>query len=103
MSFKVIFNNKEKIYDAPITVLDVVGKDRSIICAYVNGRVRELTYTLDKDSEIVPLTCKDRDAKPIYEASLRFFVDMKADLMQNSVLSETHRQILNLQKSWLFI
>ncbi len=76
MSFKVIFNNKEKIYDAPITVLDVVGKDKSIICAYVNGRVRELTYTLDKDSEIVPLTCKDRDAKPIYESSLRFLVAM---------------------------
>ena len=76
MSFKVVFNNKEKIYDAPITVLDVVGKDKSIICAYVNGRVRELTYTLDKDSEIVPLTCKDRDAKPIYESSLRFLVAM---------------------------
>ena len=76
MSFKVVFNNKEKIYDAPITVLDVVGKDKSIICAYVNGRVRELTYTLDKDSEIIPLTCKDRDAKPIYESSLRFLVAM---------------------------
>ena len=76
MPFKVVFNNKEKIYDAPITVLDIVGKDRNIICAYVNGRVRELTYTIDKDSEIVPLTCKDRDAKPIYESSLRFLVAM---------------------------
>ena len=76
MPIKVVFNNKEKIYDAPITVLDVVGKDRDIICAYVNGRVRELTYTIDKDSEIIPLTCKDRDAKPIYESSLRFLVAM---------------------------
>ena len=76
MSFKVIFNGKEKIYDAPITVLDIVGKDKDIVCAYVNRRVRELTYTIDKDSEIVPLTCKDRDAKPIYEASLRFLVAM---------------------------
>ena len=76
MPFKVVFNNKEKIYDAPITVLDIVGKDRNIICAYVNGRVRELTYTIDKDSEIIPLTCKDRDAKPIYESSLRFLVAM---------------------------
>ena len=76
MSFKVVFNNKEKIYNAPITVLDVVGTDKNIICAYVNGRVRELTYTLDKDSEIIPLTCKDRDAKPIYESSLRFLVAM---------------------------
>ena len=76
MPIKVVFNNTEKIYDAPITVLDVVGKDNNIICAYVNGRVRELTYTIDKDSEIIPLTCKDRDAKPIYESSLRFLVAM---------------------------
>ncbi|MBP3733309.1 MAG: hypothetical protein J6I84_08710, partial [Bacilli bacterium] len=76
MPIKVVFNNTEKIYDAPVTVLDVVGKDKNIICAYVNGRVRELTYTIDKDSEIVPLTCKDRDAKPIYESSLRFLVAM---------------------------
>ncbi len=76
MPIKVVFNNTEKIYDAPVTVLDVVGKDRNIICAYVNGRVRELTYTIDKDSEIIPLTCKDRDAKPIYESSLRFLVAM---------------------------
>ena len=76
MPIKVVFNNTEKIYDAPVTVLDIVGKDRDIICAYVNGRVRELTYTIDKDSEIIPLTCKDRDAKPIYESSLRFLVAM---------------------------
>ena len=31
---------------------------------------------LDKDSEVVPLTTSDRDAKPIYEASLRFLVAM---------------------------
>ena len=31
---------------------------------------------LDKDSEIVPLTCKDNDAMRIYEASLRFLVAM---------------------------
>lgn len=76
MSFKVLFNNQEKIYDQPIKVMDVVGNDRNIVCAYVNHRVRELTYTIDKDSEIIPLTCKDRDAKPIYESSLRFLVAM---------------------------
>ena len=76
MSFKVIFNNKEKVYDQPISVLDIVGNDREIICANVNHRVRELTYMIDKDSEIVPLTCKDRDAMRIYESSLRFLVAM---------------------------
>ena len=76
MAFKVIFNNEEKTYEQPVTVLDIVGKDHNILCAYVNRRVRELTYTIDKDSEIVPLTFKDRDAMRIYEASLRFLVAM---------------------------
>ena len=76
MPFKVIFNNETKTYDHPVTVLDIVGDSKDIICAYVNKRVRELTYTIDKDSEIIPLTSKDRDAKPAYEASLRFLVAM---------------------------
>ena len=76
MSFKVIFNNTEKIYDKPVKVLDIVGDDKEIVCAYVNNRVRELTYTIEKDSKVVALTCKDRDAKPTYESSLRFLVAM---------------------------
>ena len=55
MSFNVTFNKETKTYDKPITVLEVVGNDKDIICAYVNRRVRELTYVLDKDSEVVPL------------------------------------------------
>ena len=76
MAFKVFFNNEEKVYKNPVTVLDVVGPNKDYICAYVNHRVRELTYVLDKDSEIVPLTCKDKDAMHIYEASVRFLVAM---------------------------
>ena len=76
MSFNIIFNGETKKFDSPVTVLDVVGKDRSIVCAYVNNRVRELTYVLDKDATVVALTNKDRDAKQTYEASLRFLVAM---------------------------
>ena len=76
MAFKVFFNNKEKEYDAPVSVLDIVGDNKDIVCAYVNHRVRELTYMIDKDAEVIPLTVKDRDAKPIYESSLRFLVAM---------------------------
>ena len=76
MSYNVTFKGEKKTYEEPITVLDVVGKDKSILCAYVNNRVRELTYVLEKDSVVVPLTVKDRDAKPTYEASLRFLVAM---------------------------
>ena len=76
MSFKIIFNNEEKIYEQPVKVLDIVGDSREYLAAYVNKRVRELTYVIDKDSEIVPLTFKDRDAMRIYESSLRFLVAM---------------------------
>ena len=41
MAFKVLFNNEEKIYDNPVSVLDIVGPDRDIVCASVNRRVRE--------------------------------------------------------------
>ena len=76
MSFSVTFNNEIKVYDKPTKILDIVGDDKDIICVKVNSRVRELTYTVDYDCEIVPLTAKDRDAKPTYEASLRFLVAM---------------------------
>ncbi len=76
MSFNITFNGEQKTYIKPVTVLDIVGTDKSIVCAYVNNRVRELTYILEKDATVVPLTCKDRDAKQTYEASLRFLVAM---------------------------
>lgn len=76
MSITITFNGEKKVFDKAVTVLEVIGESRDFICAYVNGRVRELTYLLEADSTIVPLTTKDRDAKPTYEASLRFIVAM---------------------------
>ncbi len=76
MSFSVTFNNETKQYDNPLTILDIIGDSKDYVCAYVNGRVRELTYLLDKDAVLVPLTCKDRDARAIYESSLRYLVAM---------------------------
>lgn len=75
-NFTIIFNDQKKVYDRPVSVLDIVGHDKNIVCAYVNKRVRELTYTIDYDATIEPLTCKDRDAKWPYESSLRFLVAM---------------------------
>ena len=48
MSFNIIFNGEKKTYEK----------------------------TVEKDATVVPLTCKDRDAKQTYEASLRFLVAM---------------------------
>ena len=76
MSFNITFNNETKTYEKPVSVLEIVGNSRDYVCAYVNRRVRELTYVVDKDSVIVPLTVKDRDAKASYESSLRFLVAM---------------------------
>ena len=76
MSFVVTFNGEKKTYEKPISVLEVVGPSREIVCAYVDNRVRELTYVIDHNATVVALTCKDRDAKQTYEASLRFVVAM---------------------------
>ena len=76
MAFAVTFENQTKKYDKPTTVLDIVGPNKDYVCVKVNKRVRELTYPIDKNSEIEVLTTKDRDAMRIYEASLRFLVAM---------------------------
>lgn len=76
MSYKVLLGTEERIYEKPMQILDILGDSKDYICASVNNRVRELTYTIDKDCKIIPLTSKDRDAKPCYEASLRFLVAM---------------------------
>ena len=85
MSFNITFNGETKAYENPLTVLDIVGNSKDIVCAYVNNRVRELTYVLDKDSTVVALTCKDRDAKQTYEASLRFLVAMAMHRLHKNV------------------
>lgn len=76
MAFAVTFQNQTKKYEKPTTVLDIVGDNKDYVCVKVNKRVRELTYPIDKNSEIEVLTTKDRDAMRIYEASLRFLVAM---------------------------
>ncbi len=74
--FNVVLNNETKTFERPVTILDVVGQNKNYIAAYVNKRVRELTYVIDHDAEVIPLTVKDEDAKHIYEASVRFLVAM---------------------------
>jgi len=74
--FKITLNGEVRVFDKPVTILELIGDDRKYIAAMVNKRVRELTYSIEKDSEVVPLTVKDGDAKNIYEASVRFLVAM---------------------------
>ena len=74
--FTIVFNDQKLTFDRPVSLLEIVGNNKDIVCAYVNKRVRELTYTIDYDATIEALTCKDRDAKWPYESSLRFLVAM---------------------------
>lgn len=76
MKHKITYLGEERFIDTPVSVLDIVGDDRNIFAAHVNGRLRELTYVFNYDAVIEPLTTKDRDGKFIYEASLRFIVAM---------------------------
>ena len=70
MSFVVKYLGKTKTFDKRVKIVDLLEKeDKSIICARVNNRLRELTYELAADSNVEFLTVKDTDAMRIYEAN----------------------------------
>lgn len=77
MSFKILFQGKEKVFEKKVQLRELIDKnDKSIICARVNNRLRELTYEVSDDAKVEFLTVKDGDAVRIYEASLRFVAAM---------------------------
>lgn len=76
MAFTVLFENEKKTYENPLSLLDIIGTDKKYLGGLVNNRIRELTYVIDKDCEVVPLTILDSLTKPMYESSLRFLVAM---------------------------
>lgn len=77
MSFKLTFLGKEKVFEKKVKLHELIdNKDRSIICARVNNRLRELTYEVSDDAKIEFLDVHDGDAVRIYEASLRYVVAM---------------------------
>ena len=96
MGFTVKFNGEEKHYNKAVSILDVVGDNRDYVCARINNRVRELTYMLDSDCVVEPLTCKDRDSIKIYEASVRYLVAMA---MYNIAPEVSFRFSYNISRS----
>lgn len=70
-------NNKEYSYDKPLT-LEKIKDDLKItaFAAKVNNRLRELTFEVERDSNIEFLTLDDKDVVRIYEASLRYLIFM---------------------------
>ena len=97
MSFNITFNGQKTTYSKPVSVLDVVGGDKNIVCAYVNNRVRELTYILEKDAVVVPLTTKDRDAKQTYEDLLKNATTKEIEEQKDATINSLEEQINALQ------
>lgn len=71
--------------------LAAVPKEAPIVAAEVDGELRELTYSLDMDSRVRPVTMADPDGALIYRRSLNFLLEMAfADLHPGSQLRIDH-------------
>ena len=61
--------------------MELTNGNKDILCAIVNGKLRELDYDVYYDSTIEFLTIKDHDANEIYERGIRFIFAMATHLL----------------------
>ncbi|MFA5720322.1 MAG: hypothetical protein WC939_04615 [Acholeplasmataceae bacterium] len=100
---KLTIDGKLYNYDKPIT-LEALKDDLGIeaYAATVNNRIRELTYVLTKDCDVVFLNLLDKDAIRIYESTLRYVILMALkNLYPNTSLKYNYsisRSILAIPK-----
>lgn len=75
---EISINQKLYTYQEPISLIKI--KDdlglKNILAASVNGRLRELSYVIEKSCDIEFLDFNSRDAIRIYESTLRYLVAM---------------------------
>jgi len=77
MKFTLKYNGRVTEHSKKISLLSLIGtENKDIICARVNNRIRDLTYEVYYDAEIVFLTVKDQDAIRPYETSVRYLLAM---------------------------
>ena len=76
MSFTLKFNGVSRTFEKKVKLLDLTDNNKDIICAMVNGRVRELDYDVYYDAEVRFLKVDDHDAMGIYERGIRFLFAM---------------------------
>lgn len=76
--FKVKINNQIKEFDKPIRALELINeKDKhEIFACKINYRLRELTYIINRDTEVEFLTLSDYNAMLVYQNSLRYVLCM---------------------------
>jgi len=71
--------------------LETLKYDAQLIAAVVNGDLRELTYPINIESRVIPITMSDPDGARIYRRSLTFLLEMAfTDLFPDSTLFVDH-------------
>jgi len=76
---KIRFMEKEGVFDAPVTVRQVISAlapeylDTALGC-FCGGGVLELNQTVEKDCSLHPVTFQNEEGRRIYERSLRFIM-----------------------------
>lgn len=81
MGINLNIDGKEVFFDKKIKLLDITNGDKSIICARVNNRTRDLDYVVDSDANIKLLTLKSSSAMGIYENSIRYLFCMACHIL----------------------
>ena len=70
---KINFGEKSIEKDAPITVFEAASElelaSRATLVAVVNGKVREMTYTLTEDADVRLCTFEDEEGKKVFRHS----------------------------------
>jgi uridine kinase len=71
--------------------LEGVEHESELVAAIVNGDLRELTYPINIESRVTPVSMSDPDGARIYRRSLTFLLEMAFnDLFPNAVLYVDH-------------
>ncbi len=71
--------------------LETLDYASQLIAAIVNGDLRELTYPINIESRVIPVTMSDPDGARIYRRSLTFLLEMAfTDLFPDGVLFVDH-------------
>src|SRR5512134_3073497 len=71
--------------------LQTLEHDSQLVSAVVNGDLRELTYPINIESRVIPVTMSDPDGARIYRRSLTFLLEMAFnDLFPDAVLFVDH-------------
>ena len=81
MEFTINLNGETKVFNKRIKLLELTNGNKDILCAIVNGKLRELDYDVYYDSTVEFLTIKDHDANEIYERGIRFIFAMATHLL----------------------